>query len=145
MIYINNIIIFFKFIQKHFFHINKILELLEQINIILFFLKYYFDYIFINILKHYISKFDLNIIKEKTETIKNFAFSLIFKNFEININFIKYYKKFIFHYIHITNSFIHLKTHNFLKNSKKSKSKNKFTLNHLFNNTNFLIIKAKII
>ena len=74
----NDIIVYFKNKNQHLTHFEKILSLLQKSNVILTLKKCYFVYSNIKVLKHHVSKFELNILKKKkSKRFKNFIFSEI--------------------------------------------------------------------
>ena len=78
LIYINDIIICFFILNQHIQHLNQILILLKNNEIILTFSKCHFVYFNIKILKHHVFRFDLNITKKN----KRHSSNEIFRQFE---------------------------------------------------------------
>ena len=124
LIYMNDIIIYFKISTDHFVHLNEALNLLEKSKITLSFSKCHFAYSSIKTLKHHINGFDLNILKKKTKIIRRLMFFKTLKKFEIDLNFFDYYRKFVIWYVVKKRFLIMFKTLNF----KNSFNKNKFRL-----------------
>ena len=91
----NDIIIYFKFTIDHFIHLNKTFNLLKKSKITLSFSKCYFVYLNIKTLKHYVNRFNSNILKKKTNIIRRLMFVKILKKFKIKLNFFEYYRKFV--------------------------------------------------
>ena len=121
LIYMNDIIIYFKISTNHFVHLNKTFNLLKKSEITLSFSKCHFAYSSIKTLKHYVNCFNLNNLK-KTNIIRRLMFFKILKKFKIELNFFDYYKKFVTWYIVKKRFLIIFKTLNF-KNSFNKKNR----------------------
>ena len=63
--YINNVMIFFKIIEKHFKHFRIIFRLFAQFKIIFESKKSFLDYLFITFLNQKMNNFDLITTKKK--------------------------------------------------------------------------------
>ena len=72
LIYMNDIIVYSKNKNQHLTHLKKILNLLEKSDVILTLKKCHFAYFSIKVLKHHVSKLELNILKKKTKIIRKF-------------------------------------------------------------------------
>jgi hypothetical protein len=69
LVYINNIIIFNRTPEEHLRHVNKVLIRLESSEISLLIKKYYFRYLSIKLLGHYISQLKYTTKEEKMKAI----------------------------------------------------------------------------
>ena len=65
--------------------------MLENSNVTLVLSKYYFVYLSIKALNYYIFRLDLNIIKEKINTIEVIKFLYNLRDLKINLRFFDYY------------------------------------------------------
>ena len=124
LIYMNDIIIYFKISIDHLAHLNEALNLLKKSKVTLSLSKCHFAYSSIKALRHHMNRFDLNILKKKTKIICRLIFFKILKKFEIDLNFFDYYRKFVTWYVVKKRFLIMFKTLNF----KNSFNKNKFRL-----------------
>ena len=124
LIYMNDIIIYFKISTNHFVHLNETLNLLKKSEMTLSFSKCHFAYLSIKTLKHHVNRFNLNTLKEKTDIIRHLKFFKILREFEVELSFFDYYKKFVTWYVVMKRFLIIFKTLNF----KNSFNKNKFRL-----------------
>ena len=68
LIYMNDIIVYFKNSNQHLTHLKKMLNLLEKSDVILALKKCHFAYFNIKVLKHHVLKFELNILKKKNKS-----------------------------------------------------------------------------
>ena len=123
LIYMNDIIIYFKISTDHFVHLNEALNLLEKSKMTLSFSKCHFVYSNIKTLKHYVNRFDLNTFKKKIDIICYLMFFKILRKFEVGLNFFDYYKKFVAWYVVKKRFLIIFKTLNFKDNFNKKKSR----------------------
>ena len=87
IIYVNDIVVFFNFFEKHVKHFNKIFALFKRMNIVLKFIKRILNYFIIFLFEQRVDNLKLIIAVNKFEIIFNLTFSQIFKQFE------KYLKK----------------------------------------------------
>ena len=72
LIYMNDIIVYFKNKNQHLTNLKKILNLFEKSDVILTLKKCHFAYFSIKILKHHVSKLEFSILKKKTKVIRKF-------------------------------------------------------------------------
>ena len=121
LIYMNDIIIYFKISTDHFAHLNETFNLLKKSKMTLSFSKCHFVYSSIKTLKHYVNRLDLNTLKKKSNIIRYLMFFKILRKFEIELNFFDYYKKFVAWYAVIKRFLIIFKTLNFKNNFNKNK------------------------
>ena len=127
LIYMNDIIIYFKISIDHFAHLNETLNLLKKSKMTLSFSKCHFVYSNIKTLKHYVNRLNLNTLKEKTNIIYRLIFFKILRKFEIELNFFGYYKKFVTWYAVKERFLIIFKTLNFKNNFNKEKPRLRWT------------------
>ena len=98
LIYVDNIIIFSRSKEEYFYHLGRILQLLEDLGVTLSIAKYYFSYPSIKALEYYISWLGLSMVEEKTKVIWNLDYSKNLRDLETELGFFRYYRKFIPHY-----------------------------------------------
>ena len=84
LIYMNDIIVYFKNSDQHLTHLKKILNLLQKSDVTLTLKKCHFAYFNIKILEHHVSKFEFNTLKKKRKSFENFNFSEIWKSWITN-------------------------------------------------------------
>ena len=123
MIYIDDIIIYFVFLNQHVQHLDQILILLKNNDVILTLFKCHFVYFNIKTLKHHVFRFELNTTRKKMNIIRRMKFFVNLKKLKIKLKFFDYYRSFVNHYTIIFKSFIKLKIKNFINNSIKNKFK----------------------
>jgi hypothetical protein len=128
LVYIDDIIIFFSTLENHLKHLNEILILLKKSDVILFLSKSHFDYSSIKILKHHVSRLNINIMKKKMKIIKNFKFLVTLKDLKKRLRFFEYYRNFVSWYSFIEKSLIKLKTQTFKEALKKKRQRLEWAL-----------------
>ena len=91
----NDVIIYSKNTDEHFFHVNEVLNLLKQFDVTLTFKKCHFEYFSIKALNHHVFRLKLNTLEKKTDVIKKLRFSKILKELKTAVDFFEYYRKFV--------------------------------------------------
>ena len=119
LIYMNDVIIYFKNSTKHFVYFKKMLCLLKNFEMTLFLSKCHFAYSNIKVLNHWINRFKFNIFEKKIEIIRKLIFFKILKKLKIAFDFFEYYRKFVTWYIFIEKFLQQLKMQKFKNNSIK--------------------------
>ena len=132
LIYMHNIIVFFRTSKEHLHHFDEILILLENSEVTLSLKKCHFAFLSIKILKHHVFRLNLNTIEKKTKTINNFKFSRSLKKLEIKLKIFDYYRKFVSWYATIEKSLLDLKIQDFKNNLLKKNFRIQWTLNTKF-------------
>ncbi len=131
--YMNNIIIFFKTLNDHFFHLRKIFQRLWHYNVFLNSKKVFLSYSFIMLLRQIINVFDLIIAEEKLTIIINLTFSINLKELETYLNLIEYLRVYVSWYFQ-TSQFLQNRKTLLLKNdSMKEKFRKLFAKKTLLN------------
>ena len=120
LIYMNDIIVYFKNKNQHLTHLKKILNLFEKLNVILTLKKCHFAYLSIKVLKHHVLKFKFSILKKKTKIIRKFQFFKNLKKLNHELEFFNYYRKFVEWYIWMKKSLHRLKIKEFKNVSIKN-------------------------
>ena len=108
--YVNDIIIFFKILKKHFHHLIEVFDTLNVNNIIIKFEKVFLDYSIVQLLDQKIDSFDLVIAKNKFKIIVKLRFLKSFQQLKIYLNLISWLRNYIFHYAKIFKSLQKRKT-----------------------------------
>src|SRR5438034_303188 len=71
LVYVDDIIVFSRSKEEHLYHLDRILQLLEDSGVTLSIAKCYFGYPSIKALGHHVSQLGLSTIEEKTKAIQN--------------------------------------------------------------------------
>ena len=115
--YVNDIIIFFKILKKHFRHLIKIFDILNVNNIIIKFGKTFLSYLTVQLLKQKIDSFDLVIAKNKFKIIVKLRFFKCFQQLKTYLRLINWLRDYISYYAKIFKSLQKRKTKFFRKDS----------------------------
>ena len=99
--YLDDIFIFSNSKKKHIEHVKKILKRLEKINFFLNIDKCEFFVIFVKYLDLIIIIDDVKMNFQKIEIIVNWKLSKCVKNVQIFLDFVNFYRKFIFDYFRL--------------------------------------------
>ena len=129
--YINDIVMFSKNLKKHLQHLQKILNLLRKMNIILKSLKTFLNYSNIAFLKQKVDNLRLITWKNKLKIIIVLSFLKILKDLKTYFEMIKYLKNYISYYAQKTKP-LQKKKIIFLKNELVKKNKKKFSTKKSF-------------
>ena len=103
-VYVNDIIIFFKTIEKHAAHLRAVFEMFQVNNIFIKFTKTFFDYFSVALLEQKVNFFDLLTSIDKLKTIARIQFSKIFRFLKIYLDFIEYFREYVFFYADVFKS-----------------------------------------
>ena len=87
-IYIDDIIIFSRILEKHVIYLRQIFEKFVQFNIFIKFIKTFIDYLFVQLLDQKMNFFNLSINEKKLKTISKFQFFRIFRQLKTYLNLI---------------------------------------------------------
>ena len=120
--YINDIMIFSKILKEHLIHLQKILELLKQINITLKSTKIFLDYFTIELLEQKMNSLDFITAQKKLKAITSLSFSKTLKKLKTYLEMIDYLKDYISYYVQKT-KFLQKRKIVLLKNSSIQESK----------------------
>ena len=101
-IYIDDIIIFSRILEKHVIHLRQIFEKLVQFNIFIKLIKTFIDYSFVQLLDQKMNFFDLFINEKKLKTISKLQFSRIFRQLKTYLNLIDWLKKYVSYYVDVS-------------------------------------------
>ena len=119
VIYLNDILIYNENLTKHWWHVQMIFKRLRQFQLFVNLKKCQFDIKKIEFLKFIIFINEIRMNLKRVRTINEWFKSKIYKKVQVFLNFVNFYKRFIYHYFAIAASFIDL-----LKNNKKDKKLN---------------------
>ena len=122
--YIDDIVIFFKFMNEHISHLKYIFKFMLENNISINFVKTFLNFSFVTLLEQHVNSLSLSIDKEKIKTVANFTFSKTLSDFETYLDFIDWFRDYIEGYVRKFESFQERKTY-LLKDSSKSENARK--------------------
>ncbi len=114
--YINNILIFFKILEKHVRYVRVVLERLLQYKLYVNIKKSKFNVVKTTFLDFIIIRDDVQMNSNKVEMIVNWSKSQSHKNVQIFLKFVNFYKRFIKAFFRVANTMFA-----FLKNIDKDK------------------------
>ena len=100
-VYVNNIIIFFKTIEKHAIYLRVVFKMFQINNIFIKFIKTFFDYFSIVLFEQKMNFFDLSTNINKLKIIVKTQFSKFFQFLKIYFEFIEYFREYVFFYVDI--------------------------------------------
>ena len=129
--YIDDIVIFNKILKEHLQHLQKILNLFREMNIILKSFKTFLNYSNIVLLKQKVNNLELITSKNKLKAIMVLSFSKNLKNLKTYFEMIEYLKNYISYYAQKTES-LQKKKIMFLKNGLIKKTKEKILAKEQF-------------
>jgi hypothetical protein len=124
--YMNDIIIFFKTLNKHFLHLRSVFKRLSHYNVALNFKKIFLEYSFIFLLNQIVDALNLITVAKNSTIIVNLAFSLTLKKLKIYLNLIDYLRVYVLWYAQTSLSLQKLKILLFKDSFVKSKSRKVF-------------------
>ena len=96
--YINDIVVLNKILKEHLQHLQKILNLFREMNIILKSFKTFLNYSNIALLRQKVDNLGLIISKNKLKAIMILSFSKILKDLKTYLEMIEYLKNYISYY-----------------------------------------------
>ena len=129
-VYVNDIIIFFKTIKKHVQYLWFVFVILQHNNIFIKFNKVFLNYSFVVLLKQKINSFDFFINIEKLKTITKIQFFKTLRLLKTYLNFINYFRKYVFFYVNIL-KFLQIKKTKLLKLFLVADNARKFFANRI--------------
>ena len=109
-IYVNDIVIHFEILKKHFRHFKKIFNMFTINNIFIKSKKIFINYFTMHLLKQKINFFDLITTKKKLKIIFRLFFSISLQLLEIYFEFIDWLRDYVFWYVDFSLSLQKLKT-----------------------------------
>jgi hypothetical protein len=123
LMYINDLLMFFSFIEKHIEHVKLMLQRLRQFNLYFKFNKCNFHVFHVNFPDFRINFEEITMQINKIIVVKNWSKSKSHKNVQVFINFANFYKRFVHAFFKTSAELISL-----LKESEKKKFKIKFVM-----------------
>jgi hypothetical protein len=123
LVYINDLLMFFSFIEKHIEHVKLMLQRLRQFNLYLKFNKCSFHVFHVNFLDFRVNFDEITMQTNKIIILKNWSKSNSHKNVQIFISFANFYKRFVHAFFKTSAELISL-----LKENEKKKFKIKFVM-----------------
>ena len=123
VVYIDDIIVYSQSLNQYIQHLDQILTLLKNNDVILALSKCHFVYSSIVALDHHVSRLELNIVEKKIEIIRKISFSRNLKELEMRLRFFDYYRFFVNHYAIIARLFVRLKIKSFVNDFVKDRSR----------------------
>ena len=97
--YVDDIIVLFQFLEKHFRYFNKIFVSFVKMNVILKSFKIFLKYFIVILLKQKIDSLNLIIFNEKLKTIFVFKFFVTLRHFETYLRKTSYLQHYVSFYI----------------------------------------------
>ena len=122
--YINDIVIKFKSLREHIYHLRQLFNLFVNKNINLNFIKIFLDYLEITLLNQRVNALDLSTTKSKLKALTSLTMSETFAKLETYLELIDYIRQYIHFYASISRSFQNLKT-SLLKDEFRNDAKRK--------------------
>ena len=119
VIYLNDILIYSENSTKHWWHVWMIFKRLRQFQLFINLKKCQFDIKKIKFFKFIVFIDEIRMNLKRMRTINEWFKSKIYKKVQVFLNFVNFYKRFIYRYFVIATSFIDL-----LKDNKKDKKSN---------------------
>ena len=146
-IYIDDIIIFSRILEKHVTYLRQIFDKFVQFNIFIKFIKTFIDYLFVQLLDQKIDFYTLFTNEKKLKTIFKFQFSRIFRQLKTYLNLIDWFKKYLSYYVDVSKIFQKKKLFcwNFFHEKKRSKNFRKSNSRRYFNAQEICLILNFII
>ena len=93
--YVNDVVIFFNFLKKHFRHFIQIFKLFEKMNIIIKINKTFLKYSTIALLDLKINNLNIIIINEKLVAIQSLRFLILLKYLKTYFDKIEYFRQYV--------------------------------------------------
>ena len=107
--YVNDIVIHFNILQKHFAHFTKIFDMLRVNNMFIIFQKTFIDYFIVYLLNQKIDSLELITVEKKLKIISRLFFSITFQLFETYLEFTSWLRDYVSWYVEIFKSLQQLK------------------------------------
>ena len=126
LVYVDDIIVFSKSLEKHLDELERILSLLEASGVTLALSKCHFAYPSVDALGHHVSRLGLSTAASKTEAVRQMDYPKSLSQLEIGLGFFGYYRKFVPYYSHIAQPLIDLKTRGYKDSPAKKPAQKHF-------------------
>ena len=89
--YVNDVVVFFNSLKKHFRHLTQIFKLFEKINVIIKVNKTFLKYSTVALFNQKVNNLNIMIINEKLAAIQNLRFLISLKHLKTYFNKIEYF------------------------------------------------------
>ena len=103
-VYVDDVVIFFKTLEKHVSHLRAIFDLFVKLNIFIKSNKTFFDYSNVQLLDQHVDFFDLSIVENKLKIINMLQFSRTLRELEIYLDMTNWLRQYISYYAQIEKS-----------------------------------------
>jgi hypothetical protein len=123
LMYINDLLMFFSFIEEHIEHVKLMLQRLRQFNFYFKFSKCSFHVFHVNFFDFRMSFDEIAMQTNKIIVVRDWSKSKSHKNVQVFINFANFYKRFVHAFFKASTELIFL-----LKKNEKRKFKIKFVM-----------------
>lgn len=123
--YVNDIIIFFKILDDHLTHLQKVFDVLVFNNISINFHKTFLNFVSVNFFEQHVTFLKLSTDEQKLHVIMNLIFSQNLTQLKMYLDLIEWFRQYIDHYAFKAKSFQLRKTR-LLKAVSKSDNAKKF-------------------
>ena len=117
--YIDDIVIFFRFLEKQISHLKCIFKFMTRNNISVNSLKTFLNFSFVTLLKQHVNSLNLSTNKKKIKAVTTLTFSKTLSDFETYLDLIDWFRNYIEGYVKKSRSLQNRKTR-LLKESSKS-------------------------
>jgi hypothetical protein len=122
LMYINDLLMFFSFIEKHIEHVKLMLQRLRQFNLYFKFNKCSFHVFHVNFLDFRMSLDEIMMQTNRIIVVKNWSKSKFHKDVHVFIKFANFYKRFVHAFFKTSAELISLSKENEKINSKSNSS-----------------------
>ena len=102
--YVNDIVIFSKSLTEHVRHLRQVFSLFKRVNVMLKTIKFFLDYLDVQLLSQRVDFFNLSTSKKRLEVINKLKFSLTLAALETYFDIIDYLRSYIVWYAQIIRS-----------------------------------------
>ena len=109
-VYVNDIVIHFSILQKHFAHLTKIFDMLRANNISIKFEKIFIDYFTVHLFDQKVDSFELVTVEKKLKAISRLFFFITLQLLETYLEFTSWLRDYVSWYVEIFKSLQQLKT-----------------------------------
>jgi hypothetical protein len=133
--YIDDVIVFSKFLEKHLDHLSQLFALFQELNITLKAKKTYLEYLSISLLRQKIDSLDLITAENKLKAIVKLSFLKTLKDLKKYLEMIEWLRDYVVYYAQKAESLQKRKTNLLKEDSVKRKSRKSFNLKTLVKNS----------
>jgi len=116
VIHLDDILIYLNNLQEHKNHIKEVLHGLKANKLYISLEKFFFHQEWVEFLGYVLSPEDLQINNKKIKVIQDWLIPKYIKEIQVFLDFVNFYRKFIYNYLDLTVSLTHLTWKNALWN-----------------------------